>query len=86
MATIKIYDLYPIDSQQVLNQITEEQMKILEGRQGIGFMPGINNINNLPLSNRIDNNLDNLIFRLRNQMGTVIFGASNFFNEGLNSF
>lgn len=86
MAKIKISDLYSSNNQHFIHQITEAEIKILEGRQGIPFGPGINNINNRPLSTRIDNNLDNFIFRLRDQMGTVIIGASNVFNEGLNSF
>ncbi|TVP64408.1 MAG: hypothetical protein EA343_05410 [Nodularia sp. (in: Bacteria)] len=86
MARIKIYDLYPSNDQQLLNEITEEQMKMVEGREGNTVTAGISEMNDQSLGHALEQNLDNLLFHLRNQMGVVIFGARTQFNQGFNSF
>ncbi|QOV21468.1 hypothetical protein [Anabaenopsis elenkinii] len=78
MARITIDDLSPRQVQQMLNEITDGEMNTVEGSQGI-------DINQQSLANNLDQNLDNLIFSLRTQMGVVIVGARTIFNEGFNS-
>jgi hypothetical protein len=78
MARITIDDLSPRQVQQMLNEITDGEMNTVEGSQG-------SDINQQSLANNLDQNLDNLIFSLRTQMGVVIVGARTIFNEGFNS-
>ncbi|KZL49967.1 hypothetical protein PN483_08225 [Nodularia spumigena CS-591/04] len=85
MARIEIYNLYPSNDQQLLNEITEGEIKTVERREGSTVTAGNSDINEQPLGNTVDQNLDNLLYRLRNQMGIVIFGARNQFNQRLNS-
>lgn len=78
MARITIEDLSPIKVQQILNEITDGEMNRVEGSQG-------SDINEQSLAHNLDENLDNLLFSLRTQMGVVIVGARTIFNEGFNS-
>ncbi len=86
MARIEIDDLYPSNHQQLLNEITDREMQTVEGREGNTVSTGINDLNEQSLANTLEQNIDNLLFHLRNQMGVVIFGARNQFNQGFNSF
>ncbi|MDH6099417.1 hypothetical protein NWP21_11320 [Anabaenopsis sp. FSS-46] len=78
MARITIEDLSLLKVQQILNEITDGEMNRVEGSQG-------SDINEQSLANNLDQNLDNLLFSLRTQMGVVIVGARTMFNEGFNS-
>ncbi len=78
MARITIDDLSPRQVQQMLNEITDGEMNTVEGSQG-------SDINEQSLANNLDENLDNLLFSLRNQMGVVIVDARTIFNQGFNS-
>ena len=78
MARITIEDLSPLRVQQILNEITDGEMNTVEGSQG-------SDINEQSLANNLDENLDNLLFSLRNQMGVVIVDARTIFNQGFNS-
>jgi hypothetical protein len=79
MARITIDDLSPRQVQQILNEITDGEMNTVEGSQG-------SDINEQSLTNNLEENIDNLLFSLRNQMGVVIVGARNIFNQGFNPF
>ncbi|MDB9374378.1 hypothetical protein [Nodularia sphaerocarpa] len=88
MARIEIDDLYPSypsNAQQLLNQITEAEMKTVEGCEG-NTVTTISDINEQSLANTLDQNLDNLLFQLRNQMGSATVATRSFFNESLSSF
>lgn len=78
MARITIDDLSPRRVQQILNEITDGEMNTVEGSQG-------SDINEQSLANNLEENIDNLLFSLRNQMGVVIVGARTIFNQGFNS-
>ncbi|WP_414551363.1 hypothetical protein [Anabaena sp. CCY 0017] len=86
MARIEIYNLYPSNDQKLFNEITEEEMKTVEGSEGNTVIAGINEINDPSLAHTLDQNLDNLLVHLRTQMGVVIVGARTQFNQGFNSF
>lgn len=79
MARITIDDLSPRQVQQILNEITDGEMNTVEGSQG-------SDINEQSLTNNLEENIDNLLFSLRNQMGVVIVGARTIFNQGFNPF
>lgn len=78
MARITIDDLSPCKVEQILNEITDGEMNTVGGSQG-------SDINEQSLANNLDENLDNLLFSLRNQMGVVIVDARTIFNQGFNS-
>ncbi|MBE9197956.1 MULTISPECIES: hypothetical protein [unclassified Nodularia (in: cyanobacteria)] len=85
MARLEIDDLYPSNEQQLLNEITEAEMKTVEGREGNTVTTGISDINEASLANTLDQNLDDFLFDLRSQMGTAIFGSRTLFTEVINS-
>ena len=84
MARIEIYNLYPSNDQTLLNEVTEWEMKTVEGSEG--NTAGISEINDPSLSHTLNQNIDNLLVHLRTQMGVVMLGARNQFNQGFNSF
>ncbi len=86
MARIEIGELYPSNGQQLIHEITAGEMKIVEGGEGNTATAGISDMNEQSLANTLEQNLDNLLFHLRNQMGVVMFGARTQFNQGFNSF
>ena len=86
MARIEIDDLYPSNDQELLNEITEGEIQTVKGSEGNTVTAGINEINEQSLGNMLEQNLDNLLFHLRTQMGVAIFGARTQFNQGFNNF
>ncbi|MEA5516629.1 hypothetical protein [Nodularia sp. UHCC 0506] len=86
MARIELDNLYSSNAQQLFQEITEGEMKTVEGSEGSTVTSGINDVNEQSLVNTLDQNIDNLLFHLRTQMGVVILGARNQFNQGFNAF
>ncbi|HYW20175.1 MAG TPA: hypothetical protein VE956_12850 [Nodularia sp. (in: cyanobacteria)] len=86
MARIEIGNLYPIHNQQLLNEITEREIQTVEEHQANTVTAGNSNVNQPSLANMFDQNVDNFLVNLRTQMGVVIFGATDQFDQGLNSF
>ncbi|GAX35610.1 hypothetical protein [Nodularia sp. NIES-3585] len=86
MARIEIDDLYPSNNQKLLNEITDREMQTVEGREGNTVTAGISDVNEQSLTHMLEQNIDNLLFHLRSQMGVVILGARNQFNQGFSSF
>ncbi|MDH6059119.1 hypothetical protein NWP17_01440 [Chrysosporum bergii ANA360D] len=84
MAKTKIYNLYPNNAQQIMNEITDEEMQKVKGSEGTTFTSGISEVNQQSLSNALDQNLNNLIFNLRGRMDAAISGARNLVNQELN--
>ncbi|YAF96627.1 MAG: hypothetical protein AB3A66_02800 [Nodularia sp. CChRGM 3473] len=83
MAKIKITDLYPSNKEQLLNEITNGEMKIIEGGQGSIVSPNTSNINEQSLVDTFDQNLNGFLFSLRSQIDETLSLTRNRVSEEL---
>ncbi|MFB2737755.1 hypothetical protein [Umezakia ovalisporum] len=84
MATTKIYDLYPTNTQQLFHEITEREMRQVKARERSIITPIVTDVNEQSLANVLDQNLNNLLFNLRGQMNAALSNARMAVNEEFN--
>ena len=83
MANIKIHDLYVIEDNPII-AVNDDQFQKLEGGEGIISRINASDINQQSVLADFNQNLNNLVFNLRNQIGTTISGTRGLVNEELN--
>ena len=83
MANIKIHDLYVIEDNPII-AVNDDQFHKVEGGEGIISRINASDINQQSILADFNQNLNNLVFNLRNQIGTTISGTRGLVNEELN--
>jgi hypothetical protein len=86
MANIKVDKLYINHLQQMLHDITDGEMNTVQGSVGGTVTAIVNELNDPSLAHTLEQNLDNLLFQLRNQMGIAVIATRTMFNEGFNFY
>ena len=84
MANIKIDELCINHLQQMLHDITDGEINTVQGSEGGAVTALLTELNDASLAHTLDQNLDNILFHLRNQLGIAVIAARTMFNEGFN--
>ena len=82
MANIKIDELCINHLQQMLHDITDGEINTVQGSEGGTITAIVNELNDASLAHTLEQNLDSLLFQLRNQMGIAVIAARTMFNQG----
>ncbi|MCG6135289.1 MAG: hypothetical protein MET45_11585 [Nostoc sp. LLA-1] len=77
MANIQIRDLYLRDEKSIIHEITDREIKSVNGGQIARGISNRNDINEESLVNTFAQNLEGLLWNLRSQMTSTISTASN---------